>query len=66
MRIKVNGQWQQHDEPASVADLLEQMALQPQRVAVERNREIVRRADFLRTQIADDDEIEIVTLVGGG
>ncbi len=66
MRIMVNGQWQEQGESISVADLLASLRLEPRRVAVERNRQIVRRADFAGTRLADQDELEIVTLVGGG
>ena len=50
----------------TVADLLAALSLDVRRVAVERNRLIVRRADFDTTALADGDELEIVTLVGGG
>ena len=66
MRIRINGQWQEQGEAISVADLLAALQLEPRRVAVERNRQIVRRADFANTRLADQDELEIVTLVGGG
>ena len=66
MRIRVNGEWQEHDGKLSVAELLDRMSLEPRRLAVERNRLIVRRADHAQTQLADGDELEIVTLVGGG
>ncbi len=66
MRIVVNGQTQERQDDISVARLIETMSLQPRRVAVELNRQIVRRADFGKTQLADSDELEIVTLVGGG
>lgn len=66
MRIMVNGQWQEQGDSISVADLLAALQLEPRRVAVERNRQIVRRAEFANTKLADRDELEIVTLVGGG
>ena len=66
MRIMVNGQWQDHAGAMSVADLLEKLSLEPLRVAVELNKQIVRRADYDGTQLAQDDQLEIVTLVGGG
>jgi thiamine biosynthesis protein ThiS len=40
--------------------------LQPVRVAIEVNRELVSRCDFAETTIRDGDRIEIVTFVGGG
>jgi thiamine biosynthesis protein ThiS len=66
MRILVNGQWRQEDGPMSLASLLERLAMEPRRVAVELNRRIVPRAKYVYTTLADKDELEIVTLVGGG
>ena len=66
MRIVVNGQEQQSPSGATVADLLVGLALEPRRVAVERNRQIVPRARYAQTPLADGDTLEIVTLVGGG
>ena len=66
MRIKINGQWADHGDGMTVAGLLAVLELDPRRVAVERNAAIVRRNTFDRTALADNDELEIVTLVGGG
>jgi len=66
MRIKINGQWAEHDDNLTVSGLLEALELDPRRVAVERNAAIVRRKTFAETALADNDELEIVTLVGGG
>jgi len=66
MQVMINGQWHQKDPPLSVAGLLDEMSLDHRRVAVELNREIVPRADYHATMLAEKDELEIVTLVGGG
>ncbi|HUS46685.1 MAG TPA: sulfur carrier protein ThiS [Phycisphaerae bacterium] len=66
MRIVVNGQLQEHQDAISVAELVRALALDPRRVAVELNKKIVRRADFEKTRLAENDSLEIVTLVGGG
>jgi len=66
MRIMVNGQWREQPGTITVAELLEELSLEPLRVAVELNRQIVRRADYASTQLTQDDQLEIVTLVGGG
>jgi len=66
MRILVNGKWREQDRPLTISGLLESLSLQPQRVAVELNKEIVPRGRFGETSLADEDELEIVTLVGGG
>jgi sulfur carrier protein len=50
----------------TVAQLLEYMALQGKRIAVERNGEIVPRSRFDQPLLEDGDRIEIVVAVGGG
>ncbi len=66
MRIMVNGRWRDESGELTVARLLETLSLEPRRVAVELNRRLVRRAEFGLTSLADNDQLEIVTLVGGG
>lgn len=66
MRITVNGKPEELDRPLTLADLVREHDLTPERVAVEVNRELVRRADFGRTSLAEGDVVEIVTFVGGG
>ena len=61
-----------NDEPhalpagATVAGLVESLGLGPRRVAVEVNRELVPRADYATTALADGDTIEIIHFVGDG
>ncbi|MBL8879082.1 MAG: sulfur carrier protein ThiS [Phycisphaerales bacterium] len=50
----------------TVAALLRELALPPERVAVELNEQLVRRARFDETLLQAGDRVEIVTLVGGG
>jgi thiamine biosynthesis protein ThiS len=66
MRIRLNGEEYEIDHGASVVQLLERLALRPERVAVERNRTVAKRADWASTVLEADDEIEILTFVGGG
>lgn len=65
MTITVNGKTR-IDVPASVADLLTQLRLDPARVAVELNLEILPRDRFAETALSDGDALEIVQFVGGG
>ena len=51
---------------ASVQRLLEDLGLDPGRVAVEWNRRILRRTDLRTIVVSDGDELEVVTFVGGG
>ncbi|MBK8914107.1 MAG: sulfur carrier protein ThiS [Phycisphaerales bacterium] len=64
--ICVNGEPRSIAAGSSVAMLLAEHGLHPQRVAVEVNERLVRRADFDAAVLCPRDRIEIVTLVGGG
>ena len=66
MRITVNGEQREVESSLTVAQLLKKYDLAPLRVAVEINRELVRRARFDEAYLAEGDVVEIVTLVGGG
>ena len=66
MRITLNGEPFDIDEPLSVTDLLIRLAIDPRRVAVEHNLLILRRQAFEATIVRDGDRIEIVNFVGGG
>ncbi len=66
MDIVVNGETRTIREGATVLSLLAELSLPESRVAVERNREIVRKAEFAGTALRDGDRVEIVTFVGGG
>ncbi len=66
MQIIVNSEPREVPDGSTVADLLAAMDLPAQRVAVERNRQLVPRATHAETVIAEGDVLEVVTLVGGG
>ncbi len=66
VEIIVNGERRQVGEGATVLTLLQELSLPETRVAVERNRAIVRKTDFAGTVLGDGDQVEIVTFVGGG
>lgn len=65
LRITVNGAPREVPEGTTVAALVTQMNVRGP-VAVERNREIVVRAEHETTLLRDGDEIEVVSFVGGG
>ena len=52
--------------PISVAGLLDQLSLEPKKIAVERNLEIVPKSLYGETTLSEGDRIEIVQFVGGG
>jgi len=66
MRILLNGEPRDLDDGLTVEALVRELGLRPERVAVERNRLVVRRAEWATTVLAADDVLEILTFVGGG
>ena len=66
MRIRVNGKNMEVAECLTVEGLLAHLELVPASVAVERNGKVLPRGKFGEEVLAPDDELEIVTFVGGG
>ncbi len=66
MRIQINGEPQELRAGLTLHELIVELQLPPERLAIERNREVVRRANWHETLIAEGDQIEIVHFVGGG
>ena len=64
--ISVNGQHRRVRKGMTVAELALELGLEPTKVAVERNLEIVPRSTLSAVPVEDADEFEIVTFVGGG
>ena len=64
--IVVNGKPRQLAAGTTVAELIRELGLGDQRVAVERNRDVVPRAAHAATVLAQGDQVELVTFVGGG
>jgi len=66
LRLHVNGEVQELPDKISLGELVARLQLAPERIAVELNREVVRRTDWPQTLLSEDDRIEIVHFVGGG
>ncbi len=66
LEIMVNGEPRHVPGPATAADLLRHLGLDPRTVVVELNRQIVRRPQLDDTALADGDAVELVHFVGGG
>lgn len=64
--ITVNGEHRRVAGGISLADLANELGLVPEKVAVERNLEVVPRSTLAQVTVEDGDEIEIVHFVGGG
>jgi len=66
IRVLINGECRDLPAGITLADLLKELKLINQPVAVERNLEVVPKSRHHETVLADGDRLEIVTLVGGG
>ena len=66
MQVTVNGEIRTTPRGTTVASLLAAMGVDPARVAVERNRDVVPRRTWAEAPVADGDQIEIVSFIGGG
>jgi sulfur carrier protein len=66
MQLFINGEPKSFAESLSLAQLVEQLGMKGDRVAVELNREIIPRAQWTETKLQEGDRLEIVHFVGGG
>jgi thiazole synthase len=66
LHLTINGEQRTFPEPVSVAEVLEQLGFDRQRIAVEVNRVLVPRGEQGGKRLATGDLVEVVTLVGGG
>ena len=66
MHLVVNGDQQTVPDALTVRQLLEHLGFRPERVAVEVNRAVVKRAQHASQALKDGDAVEVVSFVGGG
>lgn len=66
MTITLNGDPYELAGPATVAELLAQLQIDPRRVAVELNLVVLKRPAFDTTIVNAGDQVEVVNFVGGG
>jgi thiamine biosynthesis protein ThiS len=66
VKIRLNGDPFEIANPLSISELLSHLNIDPRRVAVEHNLDIIKRARYDTTIINEGDEVEVVNFVGGG
>lgn len=66
MKLVINGEDQNFEQPLTLAALIENLGMKADRIAVELNRDIAPRDRWASTQLSEGDRIEIVQFVGGG
>lgn len=66
MQIVINGETREADTGTTVAGLLDQLKLVGQKLAVEKNGDIVPHSAYEREQLQDGDRLEVLGAIGGG
>ena len=66
LSLRINSEHRRVSPGTTLTELINQLGLDPARVAVERNLEIVPRSTFATLCVEDGDDYEIVHFVGGG
>ena len=66
MRLTINGEERTYDDGLTVEALIRDIGIDPTKVAVERNLEIVSKSAYADVHLADGDKLEIVHFIGGG
>ena len=66
MTLQLNGEQREVPDGLNLTGLVEWLELPADRVAIERNLEVVKRSNWNETQLENGDRLEIVRMVGGG
>jgi thiamine biosynthesis protein ThiS len=66
MKLVINGEDREFEALTTVSDLIGQLGMKPDRVAVELNRDLISRDRWTTTPLSEGDRLEIVHFVGGG
>jgi thiamine biosynthesis protein ThiS len=66
MTLTINGENHEFGGLQTLTDLIAELGMKSDRVAVELNRELIRRDRWSETKLRDGDKLEIVHFVGGG
>ncbi|MBF0323459.1 thiamine biosynthesis protein ThiS [Magnetospirillum moscoviense] len=66
MKVMINGEEKTFAESMSVEALLTDLGIDPRKVAVERNLEIVPKSTYADVAVGDGDRLEVVHFIGGG
>jgi sulfur carrier protein len=66
MNITLNGEKKEAPEGLTVLGLLQHLKIQPERVAVELNLNVVKKSDYAAAQVKDGDSVEVVSFMAGG
>ncbi len=66
MRITLNGQEQNFSAPLTIAELVEKLELEAEKIAIDCNAEVIARNAYVKTHLQEGDTVEIIHFIGGG
>lgn len=66
MNVIINGEKKEIFKEVNLNELLKLLSLPSERIAIELNREVVRKKDWETIQVSDGDKLEVIHFVGGG
>jgi thiamine biosynthesis protein ThiS len=66
MKVLINGETKEISNQLNLSELLKHFSLPSERIAIELNKEVVRKKDWENIKIAEGDKLEVIHFVGGG
>lgn len=66
MKVTINGENKEISDDLNLIQLLEKLEFPTERIAIELNKDVVRKKDWESINVSDNDKIEIIHFVGGG
>lgn len=66
MKVLINGETKEISKELNLSELLEHFSLPQERIAIELNKEVVRKKDWENIRINEGDKLEVIHFVGGG
>ena len=66
MKVFINGEIKELGAPVNLKKLLQLLALPSERIAIELNRQVVRKKDWENIEVGEGDRLEVIHFVGGG
>lgn len=66
LRIQVNGEPREVKDKLPLPELISNLSLKPEQIAIELNEKVIRRVEWEAMILRENDKIEIVHFVGGG
>ncbi len=66
MIVVINGETKNINDSINLFDLLKTLSLPTERVAIELNKEVIRKKDWQNISVNDGDKVEVIHFVGGG